>query len=428
MMVKNIVITHGYSDSNKGDLAITQATIDGILNNNPDAAITLLSTYREEDPDFWYHNRKMKENKITIMQGILPTPYVGAESSFLINIKAVLRLIKDLIQLRLSLFSSFLGKSLGGRQFKALQQMKGADLIVIKGGQFIYNDKEDLRGNLFLWRTVQPIAIAKKLEKRIVLLGQSIGGFASEKSERIAIDYIKRCDLIVVRESLSYKLLQKYNIENILLKPDTAFYIETKKTDFNSKELTDKNILGITVVNWSFPEKSNVEDARAQYVNNLVMSVENAFKKNNLFPVFIPQVTVRHHGKSDLDLINHITKILKQKEVPFYVIEQDFSAAEMVHLYSQCKILIGTRLHSCILAANAGTPIIAIRYQGFKTQGVMKMLGFDNLVHDINNLVSDDLDRDIYYVLNNYKVIKDKLESNVFEMRKELEEVFKKLL
>lgn len=426
-MVKNIVITHGYSDSNKGDLAITQATIDGIRKNNPDANITLLSVYREDDPDFWYHNRKMKENHITIMQGILSTPYIGTESSFIINLLAVFRLLSDYLKLTVSLFSGFLGKYLGGKQYKALQKLKMADLVVIKGGQFIYNDREDLRGNLFLWRTLQPINVARKLNKKIVLMGQSIGGFASSKSEKTAIKYLKLCDKIVVRERLSYELLEKYSVKNVLLKPDTAFYINRKQTKLDFKQFTNKEVFGITVVNWSFPESPDADKAKKQYTDSLITVIENAFTRYDLFPVFIPQVTVRHHGKSDLDLINSITKILEQKKIPFYTVEEDFDAAEMVDIYSKCKLLIGTRLHSCILAANAATPVIAIRYQGYKTQGVMKMLGLENLVHDINNLEAEKLEKDLEFVIANHEQLHERVKQKVFKMRQELEEVFKDL-
>ncbi len=183
-MIETIVITHGYSDSNKGDLAITQATVLGLKQTYPSAFIYLMSTFRKKDPDFWYHNRKMKEQGVEILEGILPTPYMGSNSSFFINVQAALRLIRDYLQLKISMGSDFLGKMFGGGQYNALQIMKAADLVVVKGGQFIYNDKEDLRGNLFMWRTLQPIEVAKKLGKRVVVLGQSVGGFASQKSEK----------------------------------------------------------------------------------------------------------------------------------------------------------------------------------------------------------------------------------------------------
>ncbi|WP_047246856.1 polysaccharide pyruvyl transferase family protein [Maribacter thermophilus] len=420
----NIVITHGYSDSNKGDLAITLATVLGLKKAFPVSRITLLSTFRAEDPDFWYHNRKMKEMGIEIISGVLPTPYIGNQASFLHNIQAVYRLIKDVAQLKISLFSNFLGQILGGSQYKAVHVLKEADLIVVKGGQFIYNDKEDLRGNLFLWRTLQPIKVARQLNKKVILLGQSIGGFASSKSEKVAIKYLSMCDRVVVRESLSYDLLESYGIRHLELQPDLAFYIEQGNKDFDFSMANGNEILGITIVNWTFPEKSNPKMAKESYIENLMDSIEDASKKWGLFPVLIPQVTVRHHGKSDLDLMEKIHKELKTRGIDSLVLSEDFSVEEMVNIYSKCKLLIGTRLHSCILSAVAGTPVIAIRYQGFKTQGVMQQLGLGEFVHDINNLKSNGISRDINIIMETFDIQKDNISKRVTELKEDLENVF----
>lgn len=423
----NIVITHGYSDSNKGDLAITLATVLGLKKVFPVSRITLLSTFRAEDPDFWYHNRKMKEMGIEIISGVLPTPYIGNQASFLHNIQAVYRLIKDVAQLKISLFSNFLGQILGGSQHKAVHVLKEADLVVVKGGQFIYNDKEDLRGNLFLWRTLQPIKVARQLNKKVILLGQSIGGFASSKSEKVAIKYLSMCDRIVVRESLSYDLLKRYGIRQLELQPDMAFYIERGDQKFDFSIPRGNQILGVTVVNWSFPEKNDTKKAKNEYILNLMESIQGAVEKWKLFPVFIPQVTVRHHGKGDMELMEEIQIKLKDRGVDSLVLSEDFSVEEMINIYSKCKLLIGTRLHSCILSAVAGTPIIAIRYQGFKTQGVMQQLGLREFVHDINNLKSNELNHDINTIMETFDSQKNTISKRVSILKEELEKVFQEI-
>ena len=404
-MIKSITITHGYSDSNKGDLAITQATVDALSRRFPKASITLMSTFRESDPDFWHHNRKMKENDLSIIQGIMPTPYTGGNSSFLTNILAVIRLVMDYFFTMISITFPFIGRIVGGKHYKAIEVLKKSDLVVVKGGQFIYNDKEDLRGNIFLWRTLQPIKIALKLQKRVVILGQSIGGFASAKSEKYAITQLSLCEKILVREQLSRNLLAKYELKNTKIIPDMAFNININK----SEEPFDinKEILGITVVNWSFPNSKNVEQSKQEYVDNLLFGIKMACKELNLFPVFIPQVTVKHHGKSDLDLIKIITNKLEESKLNYKIITKDYNASEMVYLYSKCKLLIGTRLHSCILAAVAKTPVIAIRYQGYKTQGVMKMLGSSKYAHDIYNLNGQELLSIYFEIIANHQSTKN---------------------
>lgn len=424
-MIQNIVITHGYSDSNKGDLAITQATVEALVKRFPSAEITLMSTFRIKDKDFWYHNRKMKENGITIIQGVMPTPYMGGNSSFILNILAVLRMFKDYLQLQTSLALPFIGNMLGGKSNVAIKAFKKADLVVIKGGQFIYNDKEDLRGNIFLWRTLEPIKVAAKLQKKIVVLGQSIGGFASDKSEKYAMKHLELCDKIIVREQLSYDLLRSYGLNHIEKKPDMAFNINSKP--INKFFAIDKEFIGITVVNWAFPSSEDPNKSMQNYVENLIFGIKKAYIEFNLFPLFIPQVTVKHHGKSDLDLIRIIVKKLDEINIPSQTITEDYNAAEMVSVYSKCKLLIGTRLHSCILAAVAGTPIIAIKYQGYKTQGVMEMLENGKYVHNIYDLIGQELFSHIREINANHKKIRDGIIIKVNSMKNDIEKVINSL-
>src|SRR5690606_5624836 len=309
-----ILITHGYSDSNKGDLAITLACYEFVREKYPHATIMLHSTFRNTDKaEFEFHNRFMSKYHIEIKQGLLPTPYSSDNKSKFNDLLAAYRLIKETIQLKLSLHIPSLGSLLGGDQYKALRDIKSADLVLIKGGQFIYNEKEDLRGNLFLWRTLQPIKAAFKLKKRIVVFSQSFGGFASEKSEKVAANYLAYCSKIYVREKVSYNFLKKHHLENIAeVIPDLAFYLKKKADNNISISLTaNEKYLGITMVNWHFPESSNPKEAKINYINSMVKACIHANKTYGLKILFIPQVTVRHHGKSDNDIIIETREKLK---------------------------------------------------------------------------------------------------------------------
>ncbi|PVW15139.1 polysaccharide pyruvyl transferase family protein [Marixanthomonas spongiae] len=400
----NILITHGYSDSNKGDLAITMACFLIVKAKYPNSKIILHSTFREKDREaFLFHNRFMSKFDIEIKQGVLPTPYTSENKSKINDLLAVYRLTKEVVQLKLSLFSSVLGRILGGKQFQAIQDIKKSDLILIKGGQFIYNEREDLRGNLFLWRTLQPIKTAHLLKKKVIIMGQSFGGFASEKSEKIAAKYLAYCDKIFVRERVSYNFIEKYDLDfKTKVIPDLAFYLKKKIDDTLSIKLSsNKKYLGITMVNWNFPEAENPVQAKENYIKSIIETCIYAHENYGLTPIFIPQVTVKHHGESDIDIIKTVNKALISKNVKVEFYTKDLSVYEMMALYKKCELLIGTRLHSCILAASVATPILPIRYQGFKTQGVVDELGQKNLLLDIHNLTAKELIDNVDFIIEN---------------------------
>lgn len=129
--------------------------------------------------------------------------------------------------------------------------------------------------------------------------------------------------------------------------------------------------------------------------------------------LFPRQVTVRHHGESDLDMILRVEAILRQRGVDVMSITDDLWPDEFSYLYGRCRALLGTRLHSCILAACAGCPIVAIRYQGFKTEGVMKGLGLEDYVPDINDVKEEPLLESVRQVLLQRDVISKQLQSRV---------------
>lgn len=421
-----ILITHGYSDSNKGDLAITLACYEFVREKYPDASIMLHSTFRNSDKaEFEFHNRFMSKCNIEIKQGLFPSPYSSVNKSILIDLLAVYRLIKETIQFKISTYIPLLGLLLGGKQYRALKDIKSADLVLIKGGQFIYNEKEDLRGNLFMWRTLQPIKAAFKLKKKTVVFSQSFGGFASEKSEKVAAKYLAYCSKIYVREKVSYNFLKKYHLDNIAdVIPDLAFYLKKKAdADISVSLPVNEKYLGITMVNWHFPESDSPGEAKTNYIDSMVKACIHANKTYGLKILFIPQVTVRHHGKSDNDIIDETREKLKLNKIDTQFYDKDLSVYEMMALYKRCELLIGTRLHSCILAATASTPILPIRYQGFKTQGIVKELGQENLLLDIHTMKPEELIENIDYIVANQENIRNQLEIKTNKFIKDFDQI-----
>jgi polysaccharide pyruvyl transferase WcaK-like protein len=427
-----IVVTHVYSDSNKGDSAISNCTVDAIRFANPNNSIVMQSTFTESDPDFSYHNRFLKKKNIAIEEGVMPSPYVGSEKHIFSDIVAFMRLVCTLFQYYIALYFPNTPNWLSKKQKKAVSTIRNADMIVLKGGQYIYNNSESIRGWFFLWRTLLPIQCATKLNKKVILFGQSIGPFKTRKSWAYALKILLKCHKIVLREKLSLSMFEGEGLQGdnrLGLSPDLAFltipeHVQLDQIDYLGE---DKRMFGVTIVNWSFPNHPDPKSAKKSYIDNLVDALKKISIKYEIIPVLIPQVSVRHHGSSDLDLLFEIQKLLSTQQIQTHIIEKDLSAPQMAGLYGQCQFLIGTRLHSCILAATAGVPVIAIKYQGFKTQGVMDDLEMSEFVHDIACLKSVNLCKSVDSILNNRNEIIQTINKNVSKMRDDLHTISKEL-
>ncbi|MCL6472477.1 MAG: polysaccharide pyruvyl transferase family protein [Firmicutes bacterium] len=431
--MSRIVITHGYSDSNKGDLAIVIATINIVKRLLPDAKVTLQSVYSEDDPQFNHHTRFTRSQGVRVEEGILPSPYIDNEPhGMLRNLKAAIRLIKNILYIYLfNIFSSPLFSSYAG-QFNALESLKYADLVIVKGGQFIYNDQGGLRGFLYLWRILKSISLPAKLGKTVILLGHSIGPIRGAYALRMVRKTLSRCKAIVVREEITANLMRDIGLtEKVFLAPDIAFLIEpeepTERNDIKSM-LDNDNWLGVTVTNWSFNDSKKPDQKRREYIEVMIRVLTEVYKRWKLKIIFFPQVSVKSHGESDLDLIELLLNNLKENGVDAEYADGDLSPSKLCYLYGRCRVLLGTRLHSCILAACAGTPVVAIRYQGHKTEGVMANLGLQEFVHDINSLDERSILNSIEKAYSTRDVLSETIKRRVDYCRSDLEIVLHKLI
>jgi polysaccharide pyruvyl transferase WcaK-like protein len=418
------VMLHCYSDSNKGDLAIVVASIHALRKLYPNAEIALQSVFPQEDPDFAFHNRFVTQLGVAVGPMGVPSPYADTrQHSVSRNLSAMWSLVRNAFVQNLLLSWPAL-RSIFPAQAKSLDQIRLADVVLLKGGQYIYNDQGGLRGLLYLWRILYPIRVARKLGKPVLMLGQSIGPILGDRAQKMVTITLAGCQRLMVREELSAKLMETMGLKQItIIAPDMAFLTVPRKPNSTSAEIArlEQGLwLGVTVVNWNFPGSVDAKSQRATYEQTLTAVCERAFHAFGVSIALFPQVTVRHHGESDLDMILRVEAVLRQRGVNVMSITADLWPDEFSYLYGRCRALLGTRLHSCILAACAGCPVVAIRYQGYKTEGVMKGLGLEAFVHDINNVKEEPLLESVHQVLLERDGISERILNRVHSYCEEL--------
>ncbi len=140
-----VLILHGYSDSNKGDLAIVVGMVKGIRAARPGCTISLQSVYSEADPDFEFHHRFVKGMGVHVEQMAVPSPYVDtAGHSVNRNITALWNLLTTVAAEWFAQRVPLL-RELFPKQAAALKTMSQSDIVLLKGGQYIYNDQRGAR-------------------------------------------------------------------------------------------------------------------------------------------------------------------------------------------------------------------------------------------------------------------------------------------
>jgi len=81
-------------------------------------------------------------------------------------------------------------------------------------------------------------------------------------------------------------------------------------------------------------------------------------------------------------------------------------------------LLIGTRLHSAIIALNFGTPAIAINYE-HKSEGVMRQLGLETFSRPISDLLNRKLVEHVFDNLERLDDVRAEIQSAVAREREQ---------
>ncbi len=407
----NVVITHCYSDSNKGDLGMLMGTIGELRRLVPDANIVVQSLYSESHERWAYHTRCVRALDLRVEEGILPSPYIDEEEPNAVrNLLALLRVARDFLCLKLMALHPGLGRLIRKPQAKAYASLRAADLVIAKAGHYLYNDQGGLRASLYIWRLFTGIATPIRLGKPTLLLGHSIGPIYGRKARRLARDVLSGCSSIVVREKRSREVLANLGVtDNVALAPDLAFLTEPKAPEIPAFFQDHDAWLAVSINNWTFPESREPERQKQRYADAILDTLSEAHTRWNLRPLFFLQEFVQQHGSSDVQLVESMLKDLRARQVPAEVLEGELWPSELSYLYGRCRLALATRFHSCIYAALTGTPVVAIRYQGYKTEGVMAEAGLERFVHDIDDLDSAPLLRDIEEMLENHAAFSEQI-------------------
>lgn len=241
---------------------------------------------------------------------------------------------------------------------------------------------------------------ARRAGTKTVLWGCSVEPDAI--SEKMATD-LQGYDLIVARESITYDALSKINPKTVL-KPDPAFTL--KSTPGTMPEGLDlKPFVGINMSPMIQSKESQSGMARANYIR----LIEGILDTTDYNIALIPHVVWSHNDDRLplTDLYNHFV----DSQRVFLV--QDQNCMQLKDVISKCEFFVGARTHATIAAYSTLVPTLVVGYS-VKARGIAKdIFGTDeNYVIPVQELhLEDDLLNAFYWIKNNEKSIKERLES-----------------
>jgi colanic acid/amylovoran biosynthesis protein len=289
-----------------------------------------------------------------------------------------------------------------GDKRRLLQAVRDADLVLSCGGGYFYSYRRLLPGTTF-WQNVVHAYLATALHKPLIFMPQSFGPFASPLARRGVRHLLERESVVQVfaREEISHRLLRKMigqaTQARLSLCPDMAFYLAADGFGPTARDETagaERPTLVMNLRPWAFPEAQDPAARHEGYMQAMLAAAHHFVRRYGGQVVVVPQALGPDPAEDDRTICQEFCRRVRCLPVAAQAVHyrepETSSLAEYLDLLSGAKLLVGTRLHSCILALLCGAPAISVGYQ-YKSQGTLDLLGLGHLNLDIQDLAADRL-------------------------------------
>lgn len=273
-----------------------------------------------------------------------------------------------------------------------------ADIVISSAGNFLYTSGKI--GLPFLL-SLYSISYAWLAGKHLYTLPQTLGPLHRRWERLLAKKVLSKMRTVLVRDPISAEVWRTWNVQGAqsVLLPDLAFAFFDEEGREEAVALLEEHgiqgdhrqpRLGVTLIHWSaqnqwFSRQALYEDAVEAAVRAFLTSYGGC-------AVLFAQVHGPTLAEDDRIPARRVLARLGDLADRVVLIERWVPPHVLRASYGQMDLFLGTRLHSNIFALTEGVPVIAIGYQ-YKTRGVMRMLGLERWVLDIEQVNRETLVR-----------------------------------
>ena len=265
---------------------------------------------------------------------------------------------------------------------EAIKALFNCNIFLSGGGSLLQN----VTSNKSLYYYLFMLDLANFLGKKTVIYAQGIGPISGNIHLKKAVNSIKKCDIISVRDKDSQDLLVSNGIseEKIFLTSDPAFWASknTEKAAYilEKYNLNNRNFITIALRNY----KGN------SWLKNLEKSIEIIYNNLN-----IPIIALPFLLKEDKDICKGMEKIT--------TITEEIDWKTIKGIISKSDMIIGQRLHSLIFAASENIPFVTLSYDPKNTSFAKSYK--QKTIFQIDDFVPEDLAQYVIETYNNKKEI-----------------------
>lgn len=298
-----------------------------------------------------------------------------------------------------------------------LKALWRCDVLVSGGGSLL----QDVTGRLSIFYYLALIALGKLLGKRVMIYSQGIGPIHKPFNRYLTRHVLSRVDAITVREPNSRADLARIGIDadriTITADPVISLAPDANPVLPDWVRQSAAFIPGGPVVGLAFRGKDLSFGADTKLLT-VIKALRREYSANVLL--------IPYYGVQDNQMLDALEAEAAELVIP---VRRPLRVNEMLDLTACLDVLVGTRLHSLIISAICGTPMIAVSYDP-KIEYFMETI-HRSVFEDVRSFDADKLLAEIGKTLNAGPLPMDIVKDRVAGLREKLhqnEAILKKLL
>lgn len=294
---------------------------------------------------------------------------------------------------------SIVRKTMSREKKKSLDLYDSADAIFVKGGGFLHDYSGGLIGLYTVYYHLFHIKLALAMGKKVYVMPNSFGPFASKKASKMVREVLDRCVVVTARESISASGKTNGLGYDIVLSPDLAFYMKENNSgkarlllEKNGLDIKRDKMVAITARPYRFYRGADSEVGYQKYKDSLKALIVHLLSLGYKVLLVVHTHAENQH-EDDESCLDELLSSLDNKDGVYKIKDKTMDCYDLKELYGYCQFVIGTRFHSVIFSLQQLIPCIAITYGGNKGDGIMRDMNLAKYAIKIDEIDEDKIVR-----------------------------------
>ncbi|MBP3953151.1 polysaccharide pyruvyl transferase family protein [Halalkalibacter suaedae] len=253
------------------------------------------------------------------------------------------------------------------------KKIEEVDALIIGGGNAIF-DTERSSSSAFYFGLM--LKEAKKKGKPIFVINVGIGPFQTKSQINKTIEVLDMANYVTVRDRKSYDLVSELNKgQNKLFQTvDPVIFLQN-----NDKQESEIKTIGVNVMDIRLADYT--DEIYEKYLLNL-KKIINHYLENSKY-----NISVFCTEKLDVKAIEDL-KLYMNIDSSRLEFINFMNLKNTLLLFDKLDFLVGTRMHSTIVALSQNIPFIGVSWQQKVTE-FFKLTGFEENMVTLHELISD---------------------------------------